>query len=462
MLSVICGGMGVNISHYALARAVSLSGGLGTVSGVAANVIMARTLQQGDPRGDFRRALARFPFPEAAESVLREYFVDGGIPANRPFKAVPMFTLNPSRKLIDLTVCANFAIVWLAKEGHEGKVSINWIEKMAFPHIYSAAGAVMAGVDYVTMGAGIALGIPKVLDDIAAGGTAEYHIPVIGRTTDTVAFNASCHFGKRLKDLRRPAFLPIISSDALAKIFTRRASGRIDGFVVELPTAGGHNAPPRGELELNSEGEPVYGERDRVDFGKILSLGLPFWIGGSKASPDALLEAQQLGAQGIQAGSIFALCEESGLRPDLRQAVRRLGYRGKLKVRTDLRVSPTGFPFKVAVLPETLSDAALIAAREHRCNIGALASPYICPDGGIGYRCAAEPPDRFIEKGGDGADNDGACCLCNGLMATAGLGDPTEPPIVTLGDDVSFLRELMRHENDRYSAQDAMDYLLGN
>ena len=42
----------------------------------------------------------------------------------------------------------------------------------------------------------------------------------------------------------------------------KKANGRVDGFVVEGPTAGGHNAPPRGKLQLNDAGEPIYGERD--------------------------------------------------------------------------------------------------------------------------------------------------------------------------------------------------------
>jgi NAD(P)H-dependent flavin oxidoreductase YrpB (nitropropane dioxygenase family) len=45
-------------------------------------------------------------------------------------------------------------------------------------------------------------------------------------------------------------------------MLARKASGRVNGFVVEGPTAGGHNAPPRGRLQLSVEGEPIYRERD--------------------------------------------------------------------------------------------------------------------------------------------------------------------------------------------------------
>lgn len=40
-------------------------------------------------------------------------------------------------------------------------------------------------------------------------------------------------------------------------------------------------------------------------------LGLPFWLAGSYASPEGLEKAYELGAVGIQAGSIFALSRES-------------------------------------------------------------------------------------------------------------------------------------------------------
>jgi len=59
-----------------------------------------------------------------------------------------------------------------------------------------------------------------------------------------------------LPPLKRPNFLAIVASDTLAQSFTRRANGKVNGFVVEGPTAGGHNAPPRGATQLNERGEP--------------------------------------------------------------------------------------------------------------------------------------------------------------------------------------------------------------
>ena len=66
---VIQGGMGVAVSSWRLASAVARTGQLGVVSGIALDAVLARRLQDGDPGGDVRRALAAFPVPEVAERV---------------------------------------------------------------------------------------------------------------------------------------------------------------------------------------------------------------------------------------------------------------------------------------------------------------------------------------------------------------------------------------------------------
>ncbi|NMC83090.1 MAG: nitronate monooxygenase, partial [Armatimonadetes bacterium] len=118
-IQIIQGGMGIGVSLWPLAKAVSKAGGLGVVSGVAIHVLVARVLQIGDPGGHIRRAAAAFPVPSIAREAISAYFVEGGKPREKPFKAVPIFTINPSQKLINLNVFANFAAVWLAKEGHD-------------------------------------------------------------------------------------------------------------------------------------------------------------------------------------------------------------------------------------------------------------------------------------------------------------------------------------------------------
>src|SRR5216684_8056083 len=124
-----------------------------------------------------------------------------------------------------------------------------------------------------------------------------------------------------LPPLRRPQFLAIVSSHTLAAAILKRANGKVDGFVVEENAAGGHNAPPRGKLQLNSLGEPIYGERDQVDLEKMRVLGLPFWLAGGYGSPEKLRVAFEAGAAGVQVGTAFAFCAESALRDDYKQAI---------------------------------------------------------------------------------------------------------------------------------------------
>jgi NAD(P)H-dependent flavin oxidoreductase YrpB (nitropropane dioxygenase family) len=451
---IIQGGMGVYISTPFLANTVSRNGALGTISGVAPERILARILGRGDVGGHYRRALSHFPFPKTAQQVLDTFYIEEGNPKGRQPKDAPFFTIHPPNILIALSVCANYAFVYLAKEGHENPVSINYLEKISLPHIYAITGAMLAGVDFITMGAGIPLQIPEVIKTIAEGRTASYDVPVTGENihSHTISFDPENFFGTKLPPMKKPGFIPIIASNLLASIFVKKLPREnIHGFVIEEPTAGGHNAPPRKN--------GVYGPKDEVDYRKIAELGLPFWIGGSKASPEKLKWAKSVGATGIQVGSIFALCEESGMDPVIRREIRRLGFEGKLQVRTDIRVSPTGFPFKVVILPGSLSEESILLGRNRVCNHGALRTLFEEPDGSIGYRCPAEPIERYLAKGGKLEETKGACCICNGLLSTACFGDVDEAPIITMGDDVSFLSSLMSHSEDSYGVIEALTYL---
>ena len=161
---IIQGGMGAAVSSWGLANAVARAGQLGVVSGTALDVILARRLQDGDPGGHHRRALESFPIPHVAAELLETYFVPGGKPAHRRYKSVPRFTVPIPKRLLELTVAGNFVEIFLAKEGHEGLVGINYLEKILLPNLPSLYGAMLAGVDYVLMGAGIPREIPSVID----------------------------------------------------------------------------------------------------------------------------------------------------------------------------------------------------------------------------------------------------------------------------------------------------------
>jgi hypothetical protein len=89
-----------------------------------------------------------------------------------------------------------------------------------------------------------------------------------------------------------------------------------------------------------------------------------------------------------------------------------------------------------------------------------LSVPHRLSDGKIVYRCPAEPLVYYTHKGGEETNTQGARCLCNGLIATTGYGDPGESAIVTLGSDLGFLAHLTKIEST-YTVTQAMEYLQG-
>lgn len=466
---IIQGGMGVAISNWKLARAVSRLGQLGVVSGTGIETILARRLQLGDPGGAVRRALAHFPIPAMVQRVLADYFIEGGKPESSPFCLVPKASLKPSPRFVEPVVLGAFVEVFLAKEGHEGLVGINLLEKIQLPTLPALFGAMLAGVTCVLMGAGIPRTIPGVLDQLAAGEPAALKIDVDGSLPGeefVSTFDPRAFGGGTAPTLQRPKFFAVISSATLAMTLTRKSNGRVDGFIVEGDTAGGHNAPPRGPVQLSSRGEPVYGPRDVPELEKIRSLGLPFWLAGSYGQPGKLEAALHLGAAGIQVGTAFAFCEESGLHPELKQQAIELSRASRAEVFTDPLASPTGFPFKVAAVAGSLSDPTIFAARERICDIGGLRRPYRKADGTVGYRCPGEPVEDYLRKGGGLEETVGRKCVCNGLFATAGFAQVRpeygeEPALMTAGNDFDRIAQFLPPERDSYTAADVVHSLLG-
>ena len=465
---IIQGGMGVGVSNWRLANAVSRLGQLGVVSGTALDQLFVRRLADGDEGGNLKRGVDAFPFPEMARRIWQEYFGPGGKPAEAPYPNVPMHQRNSPRKLVELCMVSNFVEVFLAREGHKNPVGINFLEKVQMPHLASIYGAMLAGVGYVLMGAGIPLHIPGVLDAFAAHHMAEYKLQVTGAAVgqDTMMhLNAANYVEGILPTLKRPRFLAIVSSNTLATTMLRRASGRVDGLVIETPTAGGHNAPPRGKLQLNTSGEPVYGERDHVNIEELRALGVPFWMAGGYGNAEKLREAVEQGAAGIQVGTAFAFSNESGMRADLKKKLMAQAKTGSGVVFTDPLASPTGFPFKVAQVEGTASAFPIYQERKRVCDLGYLREPYAVSEGNIGYRCAAEPVANFVAKGGKVEDTVGRKCLCNALMANVGHAqkrkDGTEElPLVTVGDDLNSIAQFLPPGQDSYSAADVVASLM--
>src|SRR5680860_172741 len=217
--AVIQGGLGVAVSSWQLARAVSQTGQLGVVSGTALDGVVARRLQDGDVGGHVRRAVEQFPVQSMAQHVLQRYFRPGGRVPGQPYVPVPKLSLRPTVRALELSVIANFTEVWLAKEGHDGLVGINFMEKIQMATPSAAYGAMLAGVDYVLMGAGIPTEIPRLLNQLARHETCSISLHVDGSTEPfTVGIDPEALTGGGLAPLLRPRFLAIVSAHVLGQI----------------------------------------------------------------------------------------------------------------------------------------------------------------------------------------------------------------------------------------------------
>eukprot|EP00285_Hemiselmis_virescens_P003758 CAMPEP_0173415062 /NCGR_PEP_ID=MMETSP1356-20130122/84659_1 /TAXON_ID=77927 ORGANISM="Hemiselmis virescens, Strain PCC157" /NCGR_SAMPLE_ID=MMETSP1356 /ASSEMBLY_ACC=CAM_ASM_000847 /LENGTH=621 /DNA_ID=CAMNT_0014377285 /DNA_START=156 /DNA_END=2021 /DNA_ORIENTATION=+ len=504
---IIQGGMGVQVSSWTLAREVNRAGELGVISGTAMETVIIRWLQEGDPGGIYKRALDRFPDQGMVKRVWDRYYIEGGKDEKKPYKNPAMWTIDPNGDLEEATVLGNYAEVWLAKHEDDGTlikgggVGINCLTKIQLPTIQNIYGALFADVDYIIMGAGIPMEVPGIIDNLCEHKDCKLAIdvddspePVYTHFSPKAFWERSGDPSQMKRKMTRPSFFPIVSSVTLAQAMLKRATGAgptkgIQGFIIEYPTAGGHNAPPRGfrydaaakshVLSLNDRGEPVYGEKDEINLDKFKNAvkGLPFWLAGYYARPDKLQEVLALGGAGIQVGTSFAFTKESGLRQDVKQEVLKKVVTGDVGVYTDPVASPTGFPFKVLELEDSLWKEDKYEARPRVCNLGYLRTAYYdTKTEKIGYRCASEPVDIYLKKGGVTEATVGRKCLCNSLMANAGLAQVSpfkaqgseekyvEEILITAGDDVNQCREYMKNNAEgvyEYSAMDVLNYLWG-
>ena len=216
---LIQGGMGVAISGWQLARSVAETGErigrpvLGVVSGTGLAITMVLRLRKGD--SNTRRALEAFPVPEIAQGVIERYWLNTDRSSRSRIPPKPEILVNGSdeRKadFAKLLIVANFAEVWLARQGHSGPVGINYLEKVQLPRLPEIFGAMLGGVDYVLMGAGIPNQVPGVLDDLAGWKEASYKIDVTGSEKYVLSFDPKTIIPEQYRmPLTRPKFLAIV------------------------------------------------------------------------------------------------------------------------------------------------------------------------------------------------------------------------------------------------------------
>ncbi len=460
---IIQGGMGIGVSSWLLARSVSRVGQLGVVSGTCIDTVLVRRLQDGDVGGALRRAIRQFPLKTVSEYVLTNYFNEKGREPGMPYRLLPMYQRNNKIFRDQITMLASFVEVMLAKEGHTNPVGLNLLTKIQLPNLATIYGAMLADVDFLLMGAGIPREIPAVLEKFMCHEPAALKLDVVDDNSGNVemlTLDPRNHFVSSAIR-HRPKFLPIVSSHALAQMLAKR--GGVDGFVVEGPRAGGHNAPPR-DRGTNDDGEPVYGKRDEVDLEKMRELKLPFWIAGGISKPEHLQEARSRGAAGVQVGTLFSLAKESGITASIKRTILSLARAGALKIRTDPNASPTGFPFKVVDIPDSVSRDDVYQRRERICDLGYLRSA-VRKDDSICFRCPGEPVEDYLRKGGALSDTCGKKCLCNGLLAAVGLGqlrggEEPEAPLLTSGDQLLEISEFPPARYDEYTSEQVVNYLL--
>ena len=507
-VKLIQGGMGAYVSNWRLAKAVAMERPgvtAGTVSGIGLDIGYARILELGDPGGHIRRAFHAFD-EKFGTSIGHEFFsrhfIPGGKAPMDKFRHFPLqvakalngtekispsenqgglVQLSVAQDVIERVILTAFAEVWLAKAGHSGKIFMNFLKKIELPLVFAMYGAMLAGVDGIVIGAGSPEGLPFICSRLAQHEAVSIDIPMLYRESGEsfqVEFNPKTILGGILtqQPINRPAFLAIASLAPLVQALAQSPTGAPDGFIIEHHTAGGHNAGPQGPMQKDDLGQPQYGREDEPDLEAIRAAGLPFWLAGGYGSREGLQKALASGAAGVQVGTNFALAMESGLRPDLRNAILReirQGVDEAALVRTTL-FSPTGYPFKVVQLPGTLAEESLYTDRRRICDIGLLQQRGLmkAEENGerrIFHRCPAGPLEAFMRDRGLPQNTEEKRCLCNGLLATVGLGQvltrdgqiSEEPAIVTLGNHLDGVCRLSSNGQAVYWTKDAVEDILG-
>lgn len=470
--TIIQGGMGVGVSGYRLAQAAARSGALGVVSGTALDTVFVRRVQLGEGIADIDAAAASFPFPLLASKVVEQYR-DRSTGGRLRFKVLSLPSLRMSFDRLLVTVLASYIEVSLAIKGHENPIGMNLLEKIQLQTLPTLFGGLLAGLDVVLVGAGVPVAIPEILRRLVALEPAVIRLHVDRNTGSETAqvfeprpFLEECARretalgggANELAELSRPLFFAIVSSEILAKRLLKTTNGQVDGFVLEHHSAGGHNAPPR-------RGERVgFGPADEPKLAAMRELGVPFWLAGARASREGLSEALRFGAAGVQLGTVFAFCAESGMTEEVKLKVLRGLDSDSIDVVTDFRASPTGYPFKIVVDSSEPTEQLEQKRRPRVCDLGYLRQAYIDAEGRVGFRCPGEPEVLFARKGGAPGDCEGKLCLCNQLLATVGLGQRRdayeEVPLITAGSDMSELREIVSRFGYGYRAEDVMRHLL--
>ncbi len=115
------------------------------------------------------------------------------------------------------------------------------------------------------------------------------------------------------------------------------------------------------------------------------------------------------------------------------------------------------------MLENSITNSEALSDRCRICDLGYLRQLYRKATHQIGYRCPGEPVKQYLAKGGHPEETEGKQCLCNGLLATIGLGqvrkNSDELPLVTAGEEALNLSRFIQGDK-HYSADDVINSLL--
>ena len=448
---IIQGCPDIAISHWGLARAVAQAGQLGVISGGALGVCLARRLQLGDTDGRLRHAFDHFPFPSVAHRVWDQFFIAGGKSPATPFELTRQPVLDGGKTLVELTVLANYTEVFLAKEGHEGLIGIRYPGFAPIPLLPSLYGALLAGVDYVLV-AGMPATIPGILDRLTDSEPASTPVrvrddrgPAPHDEPVWCGFDPGVLADGQMVPLPRPKVIALVPSASAALDSLRATDGPLDGVVL---TNGAAAAARYASSEVDG----------------LRSLGVPFWL-AVRADPAEVRLARDMGARGVMIESPFTFAQESSLATELKDQVIQAVLTASGDVFGEIPGSAAGQLMKVVRLRDTPSDPDVFGARPRICDIGYFRQPFLRPDGGVGYRCPGEPLVHYAEKGGSPEEAVLQRCLCNGLLASAGLGQiqsgrDLEKALVPAGEDVGQIRRFLRRGQRLFTAREVIDDLL--
>lgn len=438
----------MTLSTWPIARAVARAGQLGVVSSAPLAPVLARRLQLGDFDAHLRRALEHFPYPGVARRVWEQFYVPGGKPVDQPFAPVRQPTLESGPALLELIVLANFAEVFLAKEGDAGNVGLHLHDQVQTALLPSLYGALLAGVDYVLVSGRNPAALPAVLDRLLKRQPAELEASVAKAPADatiTCGFDPVCLGDVPPPNLVRPRVLAFVESPEQAASVFLRAGGRIDGFLWDCAD---HRLPSGTGL------------------AHMRALALPFWISGLPARRENHTAARGAGAAGLCVSTPFIFCEESPLATALKHHVLTLVRDNPAALTPHLAASPTGPTVSVLQLEGTAAAPKVMSTRPRFCDVGYLRELYRKPDGTVGYRCPGEPLAHYTHKGGDPAAAQNQICLCNSLLASVGLAqvrsnEEIERALVPAGEDVRELGRFLAAGSTRFTAAEVIAHLVG-